>query len=271
MNKDRLEGLELFLLDVDGVVILGRTPIKGAADGIQTLRDSGARVMLLTNNSTRSRRVLAKELKAASIEVEAEDIITSAYAATRYVQSKGMRRAYVVGERGLIDELADGGIEMVGEDAKDCDVVLVGLDRALTYKKLATAFRLIRGGARFVATNADATLPTEMGEIPGAASMVHALEASLGKRPIILGKPSPFMARLALKDAGVAGGQCGIVGDRYETDMAMARRVGCVGILVLTGVASLEEAEGYPAKYRPDLVYPSLSALAEEYKRTRIR
>ncbi len=269
MGVNALQRVKVFLLDVDGVVIIGRTPIPGAAEGLRILKKCGTQVRLLTNNSTRSKEALAQALKEVGIEVGTDDLITSSYGAAKYLVSNHLKSAYVVGEKGLIEELKEAGITIVGPDAKHCDAVVVGLDRGLTYEKLATAFRLIRGGAKFVATNADATLPTEEGEIPGAASAVFALQASLKRRPLILGKPNAYLAKLALRETGVRVEACAVVGDRWETDIAMARKSGCLGIIVLTGVASSTRVEDYPDRFRPDMIYPSLLDLARAYERVR--
>jgi len=269
MKAGALGKIRLFLLDIDGVIVKGNTPIEGVAEGIETLRRNGARTLFLTNNSTRSRRTLVQWFKAAGVNVTSEELLPSSYCAAQYVLAQGLKTVYIIGEKGLVEECTQAGLKIVDEDAEDCDAVVVGLDRNYNYGKLTAGFRLIRNGARFIAANMDSTLPLENGEIPGAGAMVGSLRGCTGKRAVLLGKPNAYLMKLALKMTGNKVSECAIVGDRSETDMAMAHRGGCLGIIVLTGVANHKRCEDYPADQRPDLIYPSLLELAKEYERTR--
>lgn len=261
-----LRDVKLFLLDLDGVVIEGSTPIKGAAEAIELLRGTGASVMFPTNNTTRSRVELAGLLKNAGIDASIEDLITTAYCAAQYAVGKGWKRVYLIGERGLHEECVSAGLNVVDEDDEACDGVMVGLDRAFTYKKLAAALKFLQRGATFVATNTDSTLPTETGEIPGAAAMVAGLEACSKEKPaIVLGKPTTHLLELAMERSDQPLNACCVVGDRPETDIAMARNAGCFSILVLTGVATQESREAYPPRHRPDLIFPTLIEVARQY------
>jgi 4-nitrophenyl phosphatase len=141
------------------------------------------------------------------------------------------------------------------------------MDRNYNYRKLATAFTFIQTNAKFIATNTDATLPTERGEIPGAGAMVSSLEGCTQKRPIIIGKPNTYLMKLALERTKSAVKDCVVVGDRPETDIAMARKAGCLGIIVLTGVTNKKRRSEYPFHQRPDLIYPSLFELSKEYEK----
>jgi len=256
----------LFLLDIDGVILIGKTPIDVAPEGVRMLRRKGARVMFITNNSTRSRDSLLRELTNAGLEVEINDILTTAYCTTRYLRSERVVDVYVIGETGLIEELTDAGMRMVDDKAARCDAVVAGLDRSLTYAKLATAQRFIQTGARFVATNTDATLPTETGETPGAGAIVSALTTCTGMKPVVIGKPEATLMHTALEATGVSRERCAIVGDRSETDILMAKNAGCLGILVLTGIATSQRLEDYLSDRRPDLIFRSVLDLAEHYQ-----
>lgn len=271
MSHSLLENIKLLLIDIDGVVIKGSSPIEGAAEGIRKLRENGARTMIITNNSTRSRETLVQWLRRTGIEVGIEDILATAYCAAQYVLKLGLEKVYIIGESGLIDEFKHANLKIINDDTEDCDAVVVGLDRNYNYDKLTTAFKLIRKGAKFIATNKDASLPQEKDEIPGAAAMVSSLEGCTFKRPIVLGKPNTYLMRLALKMTGYNVRECGIVGDRPETDMAMAKRGGCLGILVLTGIATSRRLDDYLIHQRPDMIYSSLLELAEEYETAKRR
>lgn len=266
MKNEALKNIKLFLLDIDGVIVKGSTPIEGVPEGIKILHRNGARTIFLTNNSTRSRRMLIQWFKDVGIDVESEDILPSSYGAAQYVLKLGLKTVYVIGENGLLEELTEAGLKIVAEDAEDCDAVVVGLDRNYNFSKLTTGFKLIKKGAKFIATNVDATLPLENGEIPGAGAMVGSLKGCTDKRFVLLGKPNAYLMKLALEITENKSSECAIVGDRPETDMAMARRGGCLGIIVLTGIANQRQREDYPVNQRPDLIYPSLQELARVYE-----
>jgi len=265
-----LSNLSLFLVDVDGVIVKGRTQIPGASQAIEALRRHGATVIFVTNNASRSRISLAQELCEIGIDADPEQTLTTAYIAARRLQNADSRRIFMVGEAGLREELTNAGLTVVGDDAEDCDAVVVGIDRAFTYGKMASANRFIRKGAEFIATNTDATLPTERGEDPGAGAIVASIARCTGRRPKIMGKPSPNLVRMALEMTGKGLRQTAVVGDRPETDMAMARRSGCLGILLLTGISTHRRRGEYPVRQRPHLIFSSLQELAK-YADTRRR
>jgi len=261
----------LFLVDVDGVVVKGRTPIPGAAQAVDTIRSNGGMVVFVTNNASRSRESLSRELNEIGIASKPDETLTTTHLAASYLVAKGARTVFMVGEEGLREELLGGGLAIVNGNAEKCDAVVVGIDRGFTYGKMADANRLIRRGATFVATNTDATLPTENGEVPGAGAIVASITTCTGRRPIILGKPSPALVKAALQATGGAMRQTAVVGDRPETDMAMARRARCLGILLLTGISTGRRRKDYPIRQRPHLIFASLQELAESFKASRVK
>jgi 4-nitrophenyl phosphatase len=145
-------------------------------------------------------------------------------------------------------------------DEEQPAAVVVGLDLAFDYAKLQAANRAIRGGARFVATNADATLPTENGLVPGAGSIVAAVGVASGQRPTVIGKPETPLLELAMQRLGVGPQAAVMIGDRLDTDVIAGVRAGMLSVLVLTGVSTATEIASAPAQ--PDLVFPDLVALA---------
>ena len=219
-----------FVVDIDGVLLRGSEPVEGAPETVAELRRHG-RVLFLTNNSTRSRAQHAEKLCTLGIEAREEEVLSSAYAAARYVAERH-RRAYVIGERGLREELRRCG---VGIGGRRCGAVVVGLDRRFTYGKLARALRHLLEGAELVATNRDRTLITEHGLIPGAGAVVAAVEVASGKRATVAGKPSEIMAKLVLERLEVEPSRVLLIGDKVETDIAMGRRLGMRTALVSEG------------------------------------
>jgi 4-nitrophenyl phosphatase len=253
-----ISAIRYLLIDLDGVLYRGQTPIPDASRFVSWARESGIKFRLVTNNSTLGPEEYARKLDAMGIPVTTSEVFTSAQATAAYLQ--GIRpfpaRAYVIGETGLIGALESAGIASVKEHA---DCVVVGLDRTLTYDKLADAALAIRAGARFVASNADRTLPTERGLVPGAGSIVAALTAATGAEAVTVGKPKPLMFRMAMESLGAAAEEVAVVGDRLDTDIEGAAAAGLHSILVLTGVSTRQDVESSPVK--PDAVCETLTDL----------
>ena len=255
----------VIVFDLDGVVYRGDTPLPGAVSALAALSRAGHSLYFLTNNSTRSRAHYADKLTRMGIPTGAEQVVTSSYLTGRYLAERGGagKRAYLVGEHGMAEELRLAGVEIAPDDGDEpVDYVVVGLDRNLTYARLARAHELIQRGARFIATNRDATYPVEDGrEIPGGGAMVAALEHSTGVRAVTIGKPEPYPWRHILATTGVAPADALMVGDRPETDVLGAKRLGMRTALVLTGVTRGEAVANLPEEQRPDAVLTGVAEL----------
>ena len=243
-----------YILDLDGVVFLGKNIIPGADEGIDRIRDAGSRVIFLTNNSTRSREAVASKLESMGIGCMASDVITSAYAASVYIKEQyGPSTIYCIGEPGLLEELEQEGHTIAEQNV---DQVLVGLDKSFTYHKLKLGLDNLRAGSGFIATNTDALLPTESGFLPGAGSMVAALKAASGKDPIVIGKPNKPIIDVLLNEYGLKNGECVMIGDRLETDILAGINAGMRTVLVLTGSSGIEDIE--ISGIRPDTILDSI-------------
>ena len=245
-----------FLIDLDGVVYRGNTLIKGVPEAIARLRRLGS-IYFLTNNSTLHRIKYVEKLRRIGIQTSINEIITSGFAAARYIAGNGGGRVLVIGEEGLIAELRDQSLDIV-DDWRIADYVCVGLDRSFNYEKLSRAFKAVTGGAVFIATNRDVTLPLEGGLEPGAGAIVSSIEACTGREPILIGKPSTLILEETI---GIPKGECIVVGDRFETDLALARRIGARMAMVLTGATSLDDVEKCVDK--PDIVLDSIAELPD--------
>ncbi len=238
--KEPFRRFKAFLIDCDGVIWKGIAPIPSALEAINELRRSGKVVVFVTNNSTLSRKGYLEKFKRTGLNVNEKDIFPSSYVTACFLREKTANDAFVIGEEGLAEELNHKGIKVV--ELGNADYVVVGMDRGLTYWKLAHAFKLIKRGSFFVATNRDRTLPTSEGEIPGAGSIVAALEEASGKSPDVeIGKPSPIIFEFVLKEINVRKEEALIIGDRLETDIRGAKELGAESALVLTGIAKLED------------------------------
>ena len=245
----------LLLVDLDGVVWRGGRLIEENIAWLRRAREMGAEVVFVTNNSTRSRRLYAERLTGVmGYRVETRDVVTSGYAVARLVRERsGPSRVLVLGEEGLVEELAaQGHLVLNISDPVRCpvDYVVVGLDRMLSYQKLRAAHEAVkRCGARIAASNTDNVIPVERGDAPGAGAVLAALTASTGAEPaLVAGKPEPYMYRLVLEERGVDPSEALAIGDRCDTDIEAARRAGVDSVLVLTGVAG-ERGERCNATY----------------------
>lgn len=257
-----LDELSAFILDMDGVLYVGATPIEGAAEAVERLREMGKRLVFSTNNSAHTRRAYARMLRRMGIAAKESEIVTSAYVTSLYLREHSPgARIFVIGELGLKKELKMAGFDLLPEErAEEATHVVVGLDRRVTYEKLSLGLRALLAGAELVATNADSTYPTEVGLSPGTGAIVGALVYSSGRRPsVVIGKPSPNMIRVCLDVLGSKPKETAIVGDRLDTDIKAGKRAGLVTILVLTGATARRDVERVMGtRMAPDFVIPSI-------------
>jgi 4-nitrophenyl phosphatase len=239
-----------WLLDLDGVVWLTGAPIAGAADAIDRLRRGGEKVVYFTNNSGPRLAEHLGQLAAAGVKASPEELLTSAQAAALLLDAGS--KAAVVGGPGIDEALTERGVTVVGSGEQP-DAVVVGRTTTFTYDELAEASAAIAAGARFVATNTDATLPTPDGPVPGAGAIVAFLAAASGKGPEVAGKPHQASVELVAARVGAVDV---VVGDRPETDGAFARALGSRFALVLSGVTRESDL---PVQPTPDLLAPDLA------------
>jgi 4-nitrophenyl phosphatase len=259
MPEAKLTQLRSLIIDMDGVLYRLNTPLAGAAEFLQFLRQTRKRFLLVTNNSTLTPAQYVDKLAGMGIAAREDDILTSGEATAQYLASVAPpgTRVYVIGEHGIRVALEKRGFVL----AEDTEVayVVAALDRQLTYDKLRTATLAIHAGAQFIGTNPDKTLPTEAGLIPGAKAILAALEVATGTPPLIIGKPEPAMLQLALHKLRAEPETTAIIGDGLETDIPGGHRLGLMTILVLSGVTAPEQLAR--SALQPDLVYPDIATL----------
>jgi len=254
------------VLDLDGVIYRGHTPLSGAKQTAEWLCAAGYEVYYFTNNSTKTRESYVDLMAGYGITTDPDHVVTSASLTARYFSDNGLlpATALVVGEGGLAAELRRIGLRVIRRRGKlPIHYVVVGMDRQFTYRKLHEAQQAIRSGAKFIATNRDPTYPVEDNVIPGGGSIVAAVATAAQQEPLLIGKPSPQAGQLITQYAGVAPDEALIVGDRLETDIEMGRRAGLWTCLVLTGISRLEEVQALPPESRPHWVISSISQLPE--------
>jgi glycerol-1-phosphatase len=251
---------DALLFDLDGVLYLGSRPIVGAAEVIADLRSAGKRIVFVTNNSSRTADEVAAHLLSVGVKATEGEVETSAHATADLVAGMGLRSTFVVGEEGIRSALSQAGIDVIDGDPPSADAVVIGFDRLADYAKLRTASVLVAAGAAFIATNADASFPAADGtRWPGAGALLAAVETTSGRRAQVVGKPEAPVLEAALRRAG--GGRPLMIGDRLDTDIAGASRLGWDSALVLTGISTRAETDGSP--HRPTFVLDDLRELVE--------
>lgn len=224
------------LIDLDGTLYHGHVMIEGADTFIRMLRQREIRYLFVTNNSSATPETVAERLCMMGIPAAADDVCTSSQAAAAYIaQETNEARVFPVGEAGLHDALIKAGLQIVEEAP---DIVVQGIDRQLTYDRIAAAVGHIRSGARYILTNPDVLLPSDSGLIPGAGSISAILEKASGVHPTVIGKPSAILMNYALERLGQKAEDVWVIGDNPATDIAAAQASGCRSVLVLTGLAT---------------------------------
>lgn len=249
-----------FLLDMDGVIYRGNQLIPGADRFVARLRREGIPFRFLTNNSQRTRRDVALKLRRLGVEADEDDVFTCAMATARFLaQQKPGGTAFVIGENGLSAALHHNGFTVVDDDA---DYVVVGEGRTLTFEMIERGVRLVEKGARLIATNPDATCPTDAGTRPGCGAIVAMIERATGRKAFSVGKPSGVMMRMAQNELGVRSGETVMVGDTMDTDILGGVGMGYRTVLVLSGHTRVEDLHHYA--YRPDWIIESVDHMPEQ-------
>lgn len=256
----RTREIRSYLMDMDGVLVSEENAIPGADAFIARLRDREIPFLVLTNNSIYTPRDLSARLRQHGIDIAEENIWTSALATARFLDDQRPGgTAFVVGEAGLITALHQAGYTMTDNDP---DYVVLGEQRSLSFERITMATRLIRNGARFIATNPDATGPSVRGPIPATGSVAALMTHATGVAPYFVGKPNPLMMRSALNAIGAHSESTAMIGDRMDTDIISGMEAGLETILVLTGLTTRELAEREP--YRASRVIDSIAELLPE-------
>ncbi len=246
-----------YLMDMDGVLVHEEHMIPGADQFISELNDRGTNYVVVTNNPIYTRRDLRARLLASGLDIAEDRIWTSALATARFLHSQRPGgTAYVIGEVGLTTAMHEAGYVLTDRDP---DYVVLGETRTYSFEAITTAIRLIDKGARFVATNPDATGPSRQGLLPAAGAVAALIEKATGKTPYFVGKPNPLMMRSALRAIGAHSESTLMIGDRMDTDIIAGLEAGLATILVLTGISTMDTVEQYP--FRPSRIVDSVADL----------
>ena len=256
---------DVALLDLDGVVYLGGTPIPGAAEALRKADAAGMRLAYVTNNAFRTPAAIAELLTSFGVPAAQEDVVTSAQAAARLLAERLPPGApvLVVGGSGLRMALRERGFRPVSTAIDKPQAVVQGYAPDVSYSILAEGSLAVAAGALFVASNGDRTLPSRRGRQPGNGSLLQVITTATGRKPLVAGKPEPPLHHESVLRTGASNPL--VVGDRLDTDIEAAHRVGADSLLVLTGVAGPVDAVLAPASQRPTFLAEDLTGLLEPH------
>lgn len=252
---------ESIVLDVDGTLVRGDDPIPGAPAAVDRLRAVGLDLLLFSNNPTREPAAYVEWLGGMGFDIGADEVVTSGVVTAEYLADTHPDAAvYVVGEPGLRQLLAARDCRLT-DDPDAAEVVVGSVDREFTYDRLRDGLWALDGAA-FVSTDPDRTIPAADRPVPGSGAIVAALGGAADRDPeAVLGKPSERAAAAALERVEADADATLMVGDRLDTDLAMGQRAGMATALVLSGVATREEAAA--ADVPPDHVVESVADLSD--------
>jgi glycerol 3-phosphatase-2 len=252
---------DVALLDLDGVVYVGPDAVPGVPAALAAARDAGMRLGFVTNNAARTPEEVAAHLTELGVPADVADVITSSQAAATVVAELFASGARVlpVGGPGVAAALTAAGLTVVDRAEDDPVAVVQGYGREVGWAQLAEAVVAVRNGARHVATNTDATIPSPRGPLPGNGAMVGVVRDVTGVQPLVTGKPDPAMHSECVRRTGALRPL--VVGDRLDTDIEGARAAGAASLLVLTGVTDPRALLAARPDHRPDLLSPDVGGL----------
>ncbi len=257
-RKQLLDGIRLFVLDMDGTFYLGDNLIPGSLEFLDRVRETGRNYIFFTNNSSRSVSLYIERLNGMGCSIGREGIMTSGDVTTEFLNTnRSGRTVFLMGTEALWAEFETAGVPLVYEQQPD--IVVAAFDTELTYDKLEKACTYIRNGAEFLATHLDINCPTETGFIPDCGAMCACISLSTGKQPRYLGKPFRETVDMVLERTGYHRDEVAFVGDRLYTDVATGVKNGAHGILVLSGETRAEDIGSSDVK--PDAVFEDLAEM----------
>lgn len=251
-----IQDVRCFLLDMDGTFYLGEKIIPGSLEFIRRVEETGRDFLFLTNNSSHNAAFYVQRLKRMGLTIGREKVLTSGEATAAVVKEMYPgKRAFVLGNEFLIEEMREAGVPV---DMQTPEIVVVGYDTTLDYRKMTAVCDFVRAGFPYIATHPDFNCPTETGFAPDIGAIMAFIEASTGRRADrVVGKPHTGIVQAALRRTGLSAGQMAMVGDRLYTDIETGLKSGMLSILVLSGETTPQMLAEYPNK--PDLVFDRLA------------
>ncbi len=255
---------DLALVDLDGVVYVGPDAVPGSVDAIAQSHRLGLRTAFVTNNAGRPASQVADHLRSLGIDVQNEDVVTSAMAAADLLAHRlpAGSAIGIVGGAGVSASVEAAGLRAVAPSSPEVVAILMGFGPDISWRDLAEASYAVAAGALFVATNTDRTFPTPEGIAPGSGAFVAAVQEASGMTPLVAGKPEPTLYRNAIDRFQSKNAL--VIGDRLDTDIAGAVNAGLTSLLVLSGICSAKQAVLASVGQRPDLIAADLQGLVTE-------
>lgn len=256
-----MKQIKALILDMDGVLWRQSEPIGDLPAIFSTIRSKGLLFSLATNNATLEVDGFIEKLAGLGVEVQPSQVVTSSLSAASYLKNRFPNggQVFIIGEKGLRSALHAQGFEHAEQEVL---AVIAAMDRQFSYKKLAAATQHIRHGAIFIGTNPDRTYPTPYGLLPGAGAILASIQAATDVEPVIIGKPAPEMYRTAMRRMNTLPEETLVIGDRLETDIAGAQKLGCPTGVVLSGVSTQTQVEHWEPAV--DMIAADLTALLNQ-------
>ena len=253
MKNGCFEGIKLFLFDMDGTLYIGNRLFDFTEELLASIKRAGKRYLFITNNSSKSVNAYVEKLQRLGIRAATDDFLTSSQATAWYLKKNYPDKIlYVCGTESLKAELKDNGFEIT-EDTEKAECIVMGFDTELTFKKLDDVSKMLcTKDLPYIATNPDYVCPTEYGSVPDCGSICDMIFNATGKRPFVIGKPSPLMIRLAMEKEGCSPLETAVIGDRIYTDIKSGLNAGALSVLVMSGETTPEILEKSDDK--PDIV-----------------
>jgi len=265
-NNFSLQDIRALIIDIDGTLWRGNTPMSGLVPFFDFLQQRGIAFVIVTNNSVETPAQYQHKLAGFGIDIQIDNILTCSLATADYLKrEKAGATIYVLGEKALHQILRQAGFTIAENASQPVDAVVVGGGTALTYDNLKHAILLIQRGACFVGTNPDLLVPTEEGLVPEAGTTLAAIQAATGVLPTVIGKPERMLFEMAIEKMNSHTSQTAMIGDRLDTDILGGQRAGLKTILITTGVDN--ERTIPQKKIYPDAVFSSLDELTEAWRR----
>ena len=257
----QLKEIDAVFLDLDGTIYLGGELIEGALDFLARCDEKGVKRYFLSNNSSRSVKQYVKKLQAFGILAEEEDVLLSTHDLLSWLSANNITKTWLIGTEGMREMLEEKGIETESEEPQ---YVVLGYDTEISYNKISQASIFMHAGVPLVASHPDMVCPSPDGGLPDVGAYLAMLKVTTGVDPEhISGKPNAGMILHKIEALGLDPARCAMVGDRLYTDLAMATRAGCVGVLVLSGEATMDDVneleEG--AEQQPTVIVKSVDEL----------
>ena len=241
MVNKRFENTRLFLFDMDGTLYIGDRLFDFTEELLSSIKRAGKKYLFITNNSSKSVNAYVEKLARLGIKATAEDFLTSSQATAWYLKKNYPgKRLYVCGTQSLKAELRENGFEIT-EDTVKTECIVMGFDTELTFKKLEDVSKMLcTRNLPYIATNPDYVCPTEYGNVPDCGSVCDMIYNAAGKRPFVIGKPSPLMIQLAMEKEKCTPQETAVIGDRIYTDIKSGLNAGALSVLVMSGETTME-------------------------------